>query len=83
VHGTGDAATSGDNEVRHKMVLTNLTAGVTLTNASGSYLGNAYITVPGVVALTPGQSAIVQLQFNNPGRVKVTFTPVTYSGQLN
>jgi hypothetical protein len=66
-----------------QVVLTNLTAGVTLVNASGSYLGNAYITVPGVVTLSPGQSATVQLQFNNPGHLKVTFTSVTYSGQLN
>jgi len=65
-----------------QVVLTNLTAGVTLTNASGTYQGNYYITVP-VNTLNPGQSASVQLQFSNPNHARVTFTPVTYAGQLN
>ena len=66
-----------------QVVLTNLTGGVTLINATGTYQGNPYITVPGVTTLAPGQSASVNVQFNNPGHVQVTFTPVTYSGQFN
>ena len=66
-----------------QVVLTNLTNGVTLTNATGTYNGNPYITVPGVTTLAPGQCRTVGVTFNNPGRVQITFTPVTYSGQLN
>ena len=66
-----------------QVVLTNLPSGVSLSNASGTYLGNPYITVPGVGTLTPGGSASVELQFTNPGNMNVTFTPVTYAGQFN
>lgn len=66
-----------------QVVLTNLPSGVSLSNATGTYLGNPYITVPGVGALAPGRSVSVRLQFTNPGNVKVTFTSVTYTGQFN
>ncbi len=66
-----------------QVVLTHLTQGVTLSNETGTYQGNPYITVPNVTTLGPGQSASVNVTFNNPGRVQVTFTPVTYSGQFN
>ena len=66
-----------------QVVLTQLTPGVTLANPSGSYLGNPYITIPGGTTLPPGASSSVQVQFNNPGNVKVNFTAVTYSGQFN
>ena len=66
-----------------QVVLTQLTPGVTLANATGSYLGNPYITIPGVTTLPPGASASVPVQFDNPENVKVNFTAVTYSGQFN
>ena len=66
-----------------QVVLTQLTPGVTLANGTGSYLGNPYITIPGVTTLAPGAAASVQVQFNNPGNVKPNFTAVTYSGQFN
>lgn len=66
-----------------QVVLKNLTPGVTLTNATGTYQGYPYITVPGVGTLAPGKSASVQLQFNNPGNVKVNFSTRTYTGAFN
>ena len=66
-----------------QVVLTDLPPGVTLANASGTYLGNPYITIPRVTRLEPGAAASVQVQFNNPGRVKLRFEPITYSGQFN
>jgi hypothetical protein len=66
-----------------QVVLTGLPAGVTLANPTGMYLGNPYITVPGVTTLVPGAAASVPVQFNNPGNVKVRFTSTTYSGQFN
>ena len=66
-----------------QVVLTRLPRGVTLANPTGTYLGNPYITVPGVTTLVPGAAASVSVQFNNPGNVKVRFTSTTYSGQFN
>lgn len=65
-----------------QIVITNLPAGVTLANPTGTYLGNPYITVPGVTTLVPGAAASVQVQFNNPGNIKVNFTATTYTGQF-
>ena len=66
-----------------QVVLTNLTPGVTLANASGNYQGSPYITLPNVVVLAPGQSASVQIQFHASRPLTINFTPVTYSGQFN
>lgn len=66
-----------------QVVLTRLPRGVTLANPTGTYLGNPYITVPGVTTLVPGAAASVSVQFNNPGNVKVRFNSTTYSGQFN
>jgi hypothetical protein len=64
-------------------VLTDLPPGVTLANATGTYLGNPYITIPGVTTLKPGDAASVEVEFNNLSNVKVGFTPVTYAGQFD
>jgi hypothetical protein len=64
-------------------VLTDLPPGVTLANATGTYLGNPYITIPGVTTLKPGDAASVEVEFNNPSNVKVGFTSVTYAGQFD
>ena len=66
-----------------QVVLTQLPSGVTFANPTGTYLGNPYITVPGVTRLVPGAAASVPVQFNNPGNVKVRFVSTTYSGQFN
>ncbi|KQV45595.1 MULTISPECIES: ExeM/NucH family extracellular endonuclease [unclassified Duganella] len=61
-------------------VLQGLPAGVTLANASGSINGMPYITA--APALAAGAQATVQLQFNNPGRVAVNYTPKVYNGSF-
>jgi glycosidase len=66
-----------------QVVLADLPPGVTLANATGTYLGNPYITIPGVTTLKPGDAASVEVEFNNPSNVKVGFTPVTYAGQFD
>ena len=66
-----------------QVVLTQLPPGVAVANPTGTYLGNPYITVPGVTTLFPGAAASVSVQFNNPGNAKVRFTSTTYSGQFN
>ncbi len=65
-----------------QIVFTNLTTGVTLANASGTTNGNAFITVPGVVALAPGQSASVNVQFSDASNASINFLSVTYSGSF-
>lgn len=66
-----------------QIVLDSLTSGVSLTNASGSFGGWSYITVPSTASLVPGQSASVNVQFRNPSNVIINFSPVPYSGSFN
>ena len=63
-------------------VLTNLPAGVTLFNLSGTTNGSPFITVPGVGSLGAGRSATVTLEFKNPSSGSITFTTTVYSGTL-
>ena len=75
-----NAAISGPLEV----VLTGLPAGVTQVNATGTFAGNPYITVPlpgGSLSL--GQSARVAVQFKNPSNVTIQAAPLVYSGSFN
>ncbi len=63
------------------IVLANLTAGVTATNATGSAPGQGpYYSVPGTLALQTGQSAVVAVEFKNPSNVKINYLVKTYSG---
>jgi hypothetical protein len=66
-----------------QIVLMSLTPGVMLANATGSFVGNAYITLPVSGGLGPGQSVTVFVQFKNPANAKINFAPVVYSGSLN
>jgi len=66
-----------------QIVLDSLTGGVTLANASGSFGGWSYITVPSAGSLAPGQSATVNVNFQNPSNVAINFLPVPYSGSFN
>jgi hypothetical protein len=59
------------------MALSNLTTGVSLTNATGTYQSAPYVTVS-TTDLAPGASATVQLIFSNPANATLNFTPVTY-----
>jgi hypothetical protein len=65
-----------------QIVLTSLTTGVTLTNATGTFNGMPYLAVPAVPSLGPGQSATVGAQFKNPSNAVINFTAVVYSGSL-
>ncbi len=58
------------------LVLGNLSAGVSLANATGTLGGSAYILVPGAGAgLAGGASTTVILQFTNPANTAITYTP--------
>jgi hypothetical protein len=67
------------------IVFTSLPSGVTLTNAAGTVQGVAdvangpfiYADLSGV-ALEPGQSATVAVQFSDPSNATIHFTPVIY-----
>jgi hypothetical protein len=78
VKNTGASSVSGPIQI----VLTSLTSGVTLANATGNFGGNPYITASGAT-LPPGQSVTVAVQLKNPANAKVGFSPVIYSGNLN
>ncbi len=66
-----------------QILFTSLPSGVTLANATGTFNGSPFITVPSVTSLAPGQSATVSVQFSDPSNVKINFTPVIYSGSFN
>jgi hypothetical protein len=57
---------------------------VTLLSATGNLSGTPYLTVPAAiaVALAPGQSATLNMQFKNASNVGMNFTPVIYSGVM-
>ncbi|MEO5932081.1 MAG: hypothetical protein ABIQ08_00815, partial [Duganella sp.] len=62
------------------LVLKDLTAGVVLTNASGTYEGSPYITVQG--ELEPDGSVTIPLIVDNPAKVSVSYAAKIYSGTL-
>ena len=53
-------------------------AGISLANSTGENAQGRFITSPG--SLAPGQSVTIPVQFLNPGRVLVNYTPKVYSG---
>ncbi len=68
-------------------VLTDLTSGVTLTNATGAvsdgpYQGAPYYTVTGTSPLAPGSSVSYPIQFTYSGSAPITFVAKTISGTL-
>jgi len=65
-----------------QIVLTNLTPGVTVANATGMANGNPFLTIPASIGLPPGQSAIVNVQFNNPSNALIKFTALAYTGSF-
>lgn len=75
VQNTGTSAITGPIQV----VLTNLPAGVSMSNNTGMHNGSPYITVS-TGDLAPGASVSVLIQFTNANRAPITFTPVTDSG---
>jgi hypothetical protein len=78
VQNTGTQAIAGPVQI----VLTSLTPGVTLADATGVTNGSPYITVLGSTGLSPGQAANVKVQFHNPSNALINFTAVTYSGSF-
>ena len=66
-----------------QIVLDSLTAGVMLTNATGSFGGWSYVTVPAVGSLAPAQVAFVSVQFKDVSNARINFSPIVYSGSFN
>ena len=59
------------------VALNGLTAGVTLTNATGTYNSAPYITAS-TSGLAGGASTTIPLTFSDQTNAKINFTPVTY-----
>ena len=75
IQNTGTTAIAGPIQV----LLTNLSAGVSMSNSTGTHNGSPYITAS-ADGLAPGASVSVPIQFTNPSGVSIAFTPVTASG---
>jgi hypothetical protein len=63
-----------------QLVLTNVTAGVTMTNNTGIRNGSPYVTVLGSGSLPAGAATSAVITFNNPNNSFISFTPVTLMG---
>jgi hypothetical protein len=64
-----------------QLVVSNLPAGVTLVNATGTWGGNPYVTVTGS-SLAPGASVSLTLTFSYSAGPSFNATPQVYSGTL-
>jgi uncharacterized protein len=72
--------TGGSTITTPMLVLLNgLPAGVTLANAGGIFSGAPYIAVQGPGSVAAGASATVSLQFSNPAKGPIVFSPVIYT----
>jgi hypothetical protein len=65
-----------------QLVLTNLPAGVTVANATGTTNSSPFITIPNVANLGPGKSASVSVHFQDPSNQRIAATPLVYSGSF-
>lgn len=65
-----------------QILLTSLPSGVIMTNASGSFAGEPYLTVSSPASLAPGQSVTVTVQFSDPSNVKFSEVMAIYTGSL-
>jgi predicted extracellular nuclease len=74
---TGSSTLAGPFQVE----LDNLTAGVTLVNASGTHLGAPYLTAANTT-LAPGQSISIAVSFKNPAKVNLSYSATIYSGNF-
>lgn len=66
-----------------QIVFDSLTSGVILTDASGTFGGWTYVTVPNADSLAPNQSVSTTVQFSNPSNQSVSFVPIVYSGDMD
>jgi len=64
-----------------QLVLTNLPAGVTLSNATGTTAGSPYITISSQ-SLAAGRSVSVTIKVTAPSAAQISYTPAVYSGTL-
>ncbi len=62
-----------------QVMLKNLTPGVTLANATGTYNGSPYITVSSA-SIAAGGKVTVQLEFVNPSKGPIGFSTSVFSG---
>jgi virginiamycin B lyase len=76
VKNTGAYPPSGELYV----VLTNLTSGVTATNAAGNADAGPYYTLTAPIA--PGATRSFSVVFTDPSNASITFTPRVYSGPV-
>lgn len=66
-----------------QILVTGMTPGVTLANATRNLSGTPLLTVSSVASLVPGQTVTVPVQFKNPSNVTINFTPAIYSGSID
>lgn len=62
-----------------QIVLTELSSGVTLVNANGTYNGDPYVTA-GIAALAPNEAVTVNVRFRSSSSARIGYVVKTYAG---
>jgi len=66
------------------VVLSNVTAGVTVQNPAGTFGGDPYLAVTtGTTGISAGQSISIPVKFSNPSNSLIQMSMKVYSGPLN
>jgi hypothetical protein len=65
-----------------ELLFDQLPGGVDVVSPSGTYQGKPFLDIAGTPTLAPGQSVTVSIRFSDPTNVKITFTPIIYSGTI-
>jgi hypothetical protein len=66
------------------VVLRSVSAGVTVVNSAGTFLGDPYLALTtGTTAMNAGQTIVVPVRFTNPSNSVIQMNLKIYSGPLN
>ncbi len=64
-----------------QVVFDNLVSGIDVSNRSGTFQGQAFVSIP-ISTLAPGAQTSVAVRFTNPGFTQINYTPLVFSGQF-
>ena len=65
-----------------QILFSGIQSAVTLVNATGTFSGTPYLTVPSLVSFAAGQIVTVPVEFSNPSNISINLTPQVYSGSF-
>jgi hypothetical protein len=63
-----------------EILFESVSAGATLVNATATLNGTPYLLVPGVLALTPTETSVINVEFTDSSNLPIIYKPVTFAG---